>query len=137
MLRNLIIDTETGRTKTGSPLGADIVDVVVRADVLGRTPQMVGSVFLYAGELDAAHCQAWMGISGGPDTASAVLKLQDLDTGEGFMTLTKQGGVGAAVSSSGNLIVPEAGWYAIWLEATNQKSTASVFGLHLAFKGAV
>jgi hypothetical protein len=136
MLRNLVIDTETGRTKTGAPLGADIVDVVVRADVFGKEPQFIGTLYLYAGELDAAHCQAWLGITGGPGTASAVLTLHDLDTGDSLMTLTKQGAVGAAFPGA-NLIVPEAGWYAIRLHSTNMKSTASVYGLHLAFKGAV
>jgi len=136
MLRNRVIDDQTGERRTGSPLGADIVDVVIRADVYGKDALQVGAVYLYAGTLAAAHCKAWMGVTGGPTTASAVLTVQDLDTGENLMTLTKKGTPGSA-GAVGDLVVPEPGWYALWLRSTNLKATAAVFGIHLAFQGAV
>jgi len=136
MLRNLVIDTDTGVTRTGAPLGADIVDIVVRADVLGKGPQLVGTVFLYAGVLDPTHCQAWVGVTGGPETATAILSLRDLDTGENEASLMKQGTPGAAFLSS-PMTISEPGWYALWLSTTNLKSTASLYGVHLAFVGSV
>lgn len=136
MIRNIVIDTETGRTKTGAPLGADILDVVVRADTFGKDRKIVGAMYLYAGTLDASECRAWMGVTGGPITATAVLELQDTDTGDNTMTLTKKGTPGDALAS-GDLSIVEPGWYNVWLYATNNQATASVYGLHLAFSGAV
>jgi hypothetical protein len=136
MLRNLIIDTATGRYLTGAPLGADIVDVVVRADAYGKVAQQVGAIYLFQGTLAAAHCSAWMGITGGPDTATAELILQDLDTGANLVTLIRKGVPGPA-SPASDLTIEAPGWYALWLRATNLKATASVYGLHLVFEGSV
>lgn len=136
MLRNLVIDTATGRTVTGAPLGADIVDVVLRADAFGKSRMAVGAIYLYAGTLSASECRAWLGVTGGPVSATARLELEDNDTGESLMVLTKQGMPGDARAAA-DLIIAEPGWYSIWLSSTNKQATASVYGLHLTFRGAV
>ncbi|MDX1746322.1 MAG: hypothetical protein R3324_10325, partial [Halobacteriales archaeon] len=85
MRRNVIIDTRTGRYQTGAPLGADIVDVALSAEVAGGSTKRIGAIYLFEGPLDERHCSAWLGVVGGGE---AELDLVDADSGVVLMTFS-------------------------------------------------